>query len=226
MKTRSRKFHDIVTIFPLIYKMKTLAPYFICLMMCSAAGCNTAAEESTEEAAVAPEAKETQQDTSTYRYTTYPFPVGDNFIAMSPLPGKDNLEEDVKLLVEQNITAVVSLVSEEELIARGLTNFFEVFEANGIEVYHSPITDFGLPRVTQMDSIIEYMQSQLEANQNVLVHCMGGYGRSGTVMGSYANSVLGVENPIEYVRLTRGKHAIETEAQEEFVKSYGKVSGE
>lgn len=204
--------------------MKSLF-YFFGFLYLTTTGCTPAPETKIKEPAAETVVEETPQDTSAYRYTTYPFQIGDNFVALSPLPGKENLEEDVKLLKEQNITAVVSLVSEEELIARGLTNFFEVFEANGIEVYHSPITDFGLPRETQMDSIIQYLQSQLDANQNVLVHCMGGYGRSGTVMGSYANSVLDIENPIEYVRLTRGEHAIETEAQEEFVKGYGKDSG-
>jgi protein-tyrosine phosphatase len=205
-------------------QMKSFAPYLFCFLWLTTAGCNTAPETADEEPASDVVTEEAPQDTSTYRYTTYPFQIGDNFVALSPLPGKENLEEDVKSLKEQNITAVVSLVSEEELKERGLTNFFEVFAANGIEVYHSPITDFGLPRETQMDSIIQYMQSQLDADQNVLVHCMGGYGRSGTVMGSYANSVLGVENPIEFVRLTRGEHAIETEEQEEFVRNYGNAS--
>jgi protein-tyrosine phosphatase len=204
--------------------MKTLTPYFLAFLWLTTAGCATTPENTPEEE-IETIAVTEPQDSSVYRYTTYPFPVGDNFVALSPLPGKQDLEADVKLLTSQNITAVVSLVSEEELIEKGLTNFFEVFEANGIEVYHSPITDFGLPRETQMDSIIQYLQSRLDSNQNVLVHCMGGYGRSGTVMGSYANAVLGVDNPIEYVRLTRGEHAIETKAQEEFVKGYGKGSG-
>ena len=219
---RLAKISDIGVINKNLMLKKNIFTPFILGFACLAVGCNQAPDKAIEEPAPEVAAEETQKDTSTYRYATYPFPVGDNFVAISPLPGKENLEEDVKLLKEQNITAVVSLVSEEELKERGLTNFFEVFEANGIEVYHSPITDFGLPRETQMDSIIQYLQSQLDADQNVLVHCMGGFGRSGTVMGSYANSVLDIEDPIEYVRLTRGEHAIETEAQEEFVKSYGK----
>lgn len=191
-----------------------------------AVGCSNVPEATKDHPAVEAATEEAPQDTSAYRYTTYPFQLGEQFVALSPLPGKKNLEEDVKLLKAQNITSVISLVSEEELIEKGLTNFFEVFQANGIEVYHSPITDYGLPRETQMDSIIQYMQAQLAADRNVLVHCMGGYGRSGTVMGSYANSILGVENPVEYVRLTRGEHAIETEAQEAFVKAYGKNASE
>ena len=201
--------------------LKNKFTLFILGIACLAIGCNQSSEKAMEESTPEVSPEESQQDTSTYSYTTYPFQIGDNFVAISPLPGKENLEEDVKLLKEQNITAVVSLVSEEELTEKGLTNFFEVFETHGIEVYHSPIEDYGLPRETQMDSIIQYLQSRLDADQNVLVHCMGGYGRSGTVMGSYANAVLDIENPIEYVRHTRGEHAIETKAQEEFVKSYG-----
>lgn len=200
---------------------KDLAPFFLGLAYLAATACNTNSETMQQDkVSQSGVSKKVSQDSTSYNYNIYPFQIGDNFVAMSPLPGKEDLEKDVKMLEEKNITAVVSLVSEKELEEKGLTIFFEVFETHGIEVYHSPIEDFGLPRETQMDSIIQFLQTQIDANQNVLVHCMGGYGRSGTVMGSYASAVLNVEDPIEYVRETRGQEAIETKAQEEFVRSY------
>ena len=206
---------------PNMSSTKIFTPFLLLCVFSVAAGCNFAAESENQPADLKTHSMRTRQDSSSSNYKVYPFPVGDNFVAISPLPGKENLEEDVKLLVQQDITAVVSLVSEEELREKGLDDFFKVFEENGIDVYHSPIVDYGLPRETQMDSIIQFLQTQIDANQNVLVHCMGGYGRSGTVMGSYANAILGVDDPVEYVRKTRGQEAIETEEQEEFVKSYG-----
>ncbi|MFZ6053090.1 protein-tyrosine phosphatase family protein [Halocola ammonii] len=199
---------------------QVFTPFLLLCVLSVSAGCNFSAENEDKSRVPNTHTMETPQDSSSSSYKIYPFPVGDNFVAISPLPGKENLEEDVKMLKDQNITAVVSLVSKEELKEKGLTNFFEVFESHGIEVYHSPIVDYGLPEQSQMDSILNYVQSQLDSGENVLVHCMGGYGRSGTVMGSYANAILGVDDPIEYVRETRGQDAIETKEQEEFVRSY------
>jgi protein-tyrosine phosphatase len=153
-------------------------------------------------------------------YALYPFQLGDNIIAMSPLPGKVNLAEDIQTIQAAGITKMVTLVSQEELEAKGLSDYFAMMEDAGIEVYHSPVVDYGLPRKAQVDSIINFMELQKDGNENVLIHCMGGYGRSGTIMGCYAKVVLEDSNPIQFVRNVRGAEAIETKEQEEFVKTF------
>jgi protein-tyrosine phosphatase len=153
-------------------------------------------------------------------FALYPFQLGDNIIAMSPLPGKVNLDEDIETIQAAGITKMVSLVSQKELEAKGLSDYFERMEEAGIEVFHSPVIDYGLPSASQVDSIINFMELQKDANENVLIHCMGGYGRSGTIMGCYAKVVLNNTDPVQFVRDVRGAEAIETKEQEEFVKTF------
>lgn len=153
-------------------------------------------------------------------YQIFPFQIGEQFVAMSPLPGKVNLEEDIELMKSMNISVVVTLVSNEELQQKNLPHFFETLEKNNLEVFHSPIEDYSTPSIEQTDSILNFIQTCIDNKKNVLIHCMGGYGRSGTIMGCFANKYLNETNPIQYVRNTRGEDAIETEAQEEFVLSY------
>jgi protein-tyrosine phosphatase len=159
-----------------------------------------------------------QSDSNTYRI--FSFEVGQNFVAISPLPGKVSLSQDIATIKAQGISNVITLVSEEELASKNLQHFMQEMDNAGIEVYHSPIKDYGLPSQGQMDSISDYLNTCLAKNKNVLVHCMGGFGRSGTVMGCYAKRHLNQPNPIQYVRDTRGQDAIETEEQEKFVLTY------
>ncbi len=153
-------------------------------------------------------------------YQIFPFQIGEQFVAMSPLPGKVNLEEDIELMKSMNISVVVTLVSNEELQQKNLPHFFETLEKNNLEVFHSPIEDYSTPSIEQTDSILNFIQTCIDNKKNVLIHCMGGYGRSGTIMGCFASKYLNETDPIQYVRNTRGEDAIETEAQEEFVLSY------
>ena len=158
------------------------------------------------------------KDSNSYRL--FSFVIGENVVSISPLPGKVNLEEDIATIKSKGITNIITLVSQEELNNKNLQSFFAEMKSAGLEVYHSPIVDYGLPAQSQMDSILNYVNKCLDANQNVLIHCMGGYGRSGTVMGCYAQKYLTVEDPIQYVRNIRGEDAIETEDQEKFVINY------
>ncbi len=161
-----------------------------------------------------------ENDSVKNNYQIFPFQIGEQFVAMSPLPGKMSLEEDIELMKSMNISVVVTLVSQEELQEKNLSHFFETLEKNNLEVYHSPIEDYSTPHLEQTDSILNYIQTCLDNQKNVLIHCMGGYGRSGTVMGCFASKYLNETDPIQYVRNTRGEDAIETEAQEVFVLNY------
>ncbi len=156
-------------------------------------------------------------------FNIYPYQIGERRIAICPLPGKVDFIHDVEMIKGEGYTKMVTLVSDDELNERGLTDYIEFMGDNGIEIFHSPIIDYGLPRKSQVDSIIKFIETSHENGEDVLVHCWGGNGRSGTVLGCYASAILHEEYPIKYVRSVR-EHAIETEEQEKFVLEYGKES--
>jgi protein-tyrosine phosphatase len=192
----------------------------VMLMSCTTNEEQTNAKTESKKVELTPIKQEGLEKPKENTYKLFSFQIGNNFVSMSPLPGKVNLLEDITTIKNQGITNVVTLVSNEELAKKNLESFMDEMNNAGLEVYHSPIVDFGLPSQGQMDSIMNYVQNCLDSNKNVLVHCMGGYGRSGTVMGCYAQKYLKIDDPLQYVRDVRGDEAIETSEQENFVLNY------
>jgi len=156
---------------------------------------------------------------TTNPYNIYKFPLKNSFIALSPLPGKVDIESDLRMIEANEITNVVTLVSKEELTHYGVPDLITRFEGLNIEVLHSPIVDYGLPSTEQMQAILTWVHKKVKAKENILIHCVGGLGRSGTVMAIYAKAHLGKtgEDAIQYVRSIRGQGAIETTEQQNFV---------
>jgi len=156
---------------------------------------------------------------TTNPYNIYKFPLKNSFIALSPLPGRVDLESDLKMIEANGIINVVTLVSNEELTKYGVPTLLTRFENLNIEVLHSPIVDYGLPSTEQMKSILTWIHKKVKAKENILIHCVGGLGRSGTVMAIYAKAHLGKtgEDAIQYVRSIRGNDAVETTEQQNFV---------
>jgi len=164
-----------------------------------------------------------QEKTTSNMYAVYPFPqTKKSTIFLSPLPGRVNLKEDLTTIKNNRIQSVVVLVSKEELEHYKVPQLLQKYDSLKMTVFQSPIIDYGLPTAEQMRAILKFINSKVKAKQNVLVHCVGGYGRSGTVMGCYARQYLkkNEEEAVQYVRTIRGKDAIETEGQQSFVKSW------
>ena len=49
---------------------------------------------------------------------------------------------------------------------------------------HMPIPDFGTPGLNDLHEVIEWINQEIEDGK-VLVHCLGGIGRSGMVATAY-----------------------------------------
>ena len=80
------------------------------------------------------------------------------------------------------------------------------------------IPDFGLPRELDTYSALRVLLYQAALGRKVYIGCMGGYGRTGTFL-ALLYRLLGVKDSIEFVREIYDSHAVETEAQEHFVKT-------
>ena len=65
---------------------------------------------------------------------------------------------------------------------------------------------------------IDKAANALQKEEKVLLHCVGGLGRSGLVAASYLKyKGLKSDEAIAAVRKTRGPRAVESKIQEEFV---------
>jgi protein-tyrosine phosphatase len=164
-----------------------------------------------------------QEKSTANMYNVYAFPqTKKSTIYLSPLPGRVNMTEDLTKITQNNVKNVVVLVSKEELEHYKVPRLLAHYDSLHLNVFHSPIVDYGLPSMEQMRAILTFINSKVKAKENVLVHCVGGYGRSGTVMGCYARQYLKKtdEEAITYVRSIRGTSSIETAEQVDFVKKW------
>ncbi len=76
--------------------------------------------------------------------------------------------------------------------------------------------------IEKKDDVKAYLNEKLKefvSAENMLVSCMGGHGRTGTVLSIWAG-LHDIENPIQYVRKIYCEEAVETVSQEMFVNLY------
>lgn len=103
-------------------------------------------------------------------------------------PGsKHTVLHSIKLgqLIEREIDCVISLMEAEE------TSFFTPYtkalkQANPrIELLQFPIQDMKVPTQKQCETIVEAIEEMLTCNKKVYIHCWGGHGRTGTIIGAW-----------------------------------------
>lgn len=138
----------------------------------------------------------------------------DDKVAFSRMPTERELDE-----VAQDFDAVVVLVEEYEL-----PYSLEEWKERGVEVLHSPIKDFTAPSVEQPPlEVLRWVEGQVEAGKKVLIHCMGGLGRSGTVATAWLmySKGLSLREALMEVRKKR-PGAVETWEQMEVLKELEK----
>lgn len=119
------------------------------------------------------------------------------------------------------------------LVAAGVSLFLDLTEAGelppydlpeGIEHRRMPIRDFSVPTPEGLERILQTLEGALAAGRTVYVHCHGGIGRTGTVVGCYLvnGGMTGKEALLEIRRLRTeagcGPDSPETAAQRSLVR--------
>ena len=147
---------------------------------------------------------------------------------------KEMLQEHVQSLIFAGIDVIVNLLDSKETYSDGSPYkpydeyFLRLSNNRGInaEYYNFPIPDFGLPESLQMKQILKVVDTSIESGRRVFVHCWGGKGRTGTVVGCWLVK-HGVAAPLDKLNKLRSACANanqpspETEAQRCFVLSWG-----
>jgi protein-tyrosine phosphatase len=140
-------------------------------------------------------------------------------------PGKTSgrwrrdLDTDLQRLEEEyHMEVLVSLMEHTEYSDLQVPELLRRAEEQGIEVFHLPIPDGGVPLEPEADdyvTLIETIVQRLEEGQTVVVHCRGGQGRSGLVAASVLVALgRSAVEALETVRKAR-KGAVETPEQED-----------
>ncbi len=146
-------------------------------------------------------------------------------LALTILPGRKDysrdLLEDLKEIKKQQIDCVVSLITKDEMDMYGVPDLLEAYKKQGIESLHVPIIDQKIPVKAEIETINTFIRAQQTQHKKVLIHCLGGLGRSGLVAACYLKSLgYASEDAVKTIREARTTRAIESAEQEKFVYNY------
>lgn len=132
-----------------------------------------------------------------------------------------DLDRDVATLLDSGVLHLLLLVEDGELERWGDPQIVRRAADRGLTVDRRPLADGAAPRnVEEMDEALEALASA-RRDGDVAVACMGGVGRTGTVV---ACALVAAGSPssdaIARVREVRHPTAVETEEQIVFVRAY------
>ena len=134
------------------------------------------------------------------------------------------LDADLDALCEQGTTHLVSLTTSGELEWAGVPDLRQAVERRGIRFDPLPIRDQGVPSLDDARHLVNGILATMDNGAQVVVHCMGGLGRSGTIAAcALVARGLTPADAIARVRLARGPRAIEVTEQARFVERFGAV---
>ena len=130
---------------------------------------------------------------------------------------------DVASLRRVRVGEVLSLIEDHEYSALGVAP--DVAELRlwsaGIKSSRVPIRDGSVPSDEQIFAALAIIKRAREAGRSIVVHCMGGLGRAGTILGCWRRSQRwsSTRALFELQRL-RGPRSPETAAQRERVSTW------
>ncbi len=144
-------------------------------------------------------------------------PLTGGVLGICPLPGRDgDYAGDLASVLDWHPTLVLSLTEHWEAARRGAAGLGADLMAAGVTTRAFPIPDFGTPgRVARRhwQDLAAELHGALEAGGRVLVHCLGGCGRSGMIALRLMREA-GEEGEAALSRLRLARPcAVETKAQ-------------
>jgi len=145
-------------------------------------------------------------------------------VGMTLLPGRRDLgrelESDLDSLKAQGVAAVLCLLANDEFAHYGVEHLLSAYAAAGLGALHQPIVDGRVPTHEELQRALDFVDCQLAQGREVLIHCVGGLGRAGTLAAAWLKRHgHSTTDAIAQIRATRSPRAIETALQEAFLAS-------
>jgi protein-tyrosine phosphatase len=136
---------------------------------------------------------------------------------------KRDVEKDLtRLKSEYNASTIVTLIEQFEFTNLKIENLRVKVKELGMKSIWFPIKDGDVPKEGYeiFDVFISYLLDLLIYEENLIIHCMGGLGRAGTVSSCILiKAGLNYKEALDRVRTTR-KGAVENSHQEKYIEGY------
>jgi len=136
-----------------------------------------------------------------------------------------DLSADLGVLREEyGADVLVSVMEEHEYQGYKIPELFERDVMEGIEVLRFAIEDMNVPKEAEADEyegLIKSIVNRMREGKNVVVHCRGGLGRTGTVAACVLVA-LGDHSAAEAITTVRAarRGTVQTRDQEDFVRRF------
>ena len=134
-------------------------------------------------------------------------------LAGAAMPGVvDDIDHDLALLKRVGITALITL-TERDLEQ-------EPLQRHGLKNVHLPVYDREAPSLGQIQMLLKRMEILIGRGEVLAVHCLGGLGRTGTVLTAWLiREGLTAEEALRRVRLLDPRY-VQSKEQEVFLHAY------
>ena len=88
---------------------------------------------------------------------------------------------------QKGFKTVISLIPRDELESVGITSsqFLYLLKKNKLRWIRIPVSDLGVPTGRQFKQFCDAVKTAEKRKERVLVHCLNGNGRVGTMIGGY-----------------------------------------
>jgi atypical dual specificity phosphatase len=132
-------------------------------------------------------------------------------LAASGLPASAS---QVKWLREHGIKSILTL--REEPLPK------EFFEGTGVTSLHVEMSDHDPPAQESLSRAVGHVRREIEKGNAVLVHCLAGQGRTGTVLACYMVEYHGKEPGEAIAKLRKDRPGSVEQTQESAVHEYAR----
>ncbi len=140
-----------------------------------------------------------------------------------PRPWQRDLSADLDRLVRDlGVEVLVSLVEDFELDAYELGDLYGEASARGLEVWRLPIVDGSVPdSPALLADLVRRISAAVDSGRTLVVHCIGGLGRTGTVAGCLlVERGATADEALATLAATRGPRCPENEAQRQVIRGH------